>query len=904
MGERTKEQRKVLLVGWDAADWEHINPLLEQGLMPTLDGLINRGVMGNLATLQPILSPMLWNSIATGKFPDKHGIHGFIEPDPINGGARPYASTSRKCKAIWNILSQSGLRSNIVGWWASHPAEPIKGTVVTNAFGGVKFSPEKGWSIPPGTVHPEEKATSLARFKVFPTELTEAHVLPFIPEAAKINQKKDKKLDSFIKVLSDNATIQAVATTLMETEPWDFTAVYFDGIDHFSHAFMAYHPPKLPWIDQEEFDLYKDVVKGAYRFHDMMLERLIQLAGPETTVILCSDHGFESGSQRPRGIPREPAGPAVWHRQYGIFVVAGPGIKKDERIYGASLIDITPTILTLLDVPIGEDMDGRPLLEAFEVPPAVKTVRSWDKIDGDSGLHPEGKQMDRQQAQELMQQFAALGYIEDPGADKKKQQESAEIESKYNIARTYLWKNRPDQALPLLAEITARHPWEDRFIMQLTGAYFQAGYLAQAERLLVAAYDFDKTTNVGALLLMGRVKLALGEPEAGLEKLLAAGKVNPEIPSVHIQLGDTYLRLHRWSEAKEEFEKVIALDSDNALGYQGLSTIYRRLGQNQEAADTALQAVGLLHRLPLAHFNLGVAMARSGETERAIVAFETALRFNPDFLNAHRYLALLHKANGGDVKKVQHHRREAVRLGRTRRPRSARTDEKRDKLFDLPKIPPQEERIATLLKERPDQKPPREDSGKTFVLVSGLPRSGTSLMMQLLAAGGLPPMTDNEREADIDNPRGYFEWESIKRIAKEPELLDDPAVEGKAIKCISMLLPKMPEFHRYKVIFMTRPIEEVIESQQKMTTRLGTKGGELDREQMERGMAAHRDETRKRLATSTNIETLEVDYPTLITDPAAVIDQLVEFLGPERLPTPEKMAATVDPSLYRRRKAS
>ena len=142
--------RKVLLIGWDAADWEHITPLLEEGLMPTLDALINRGVMGNLATLQPILSPMLWNSVATGKFADKHGIHGFIEPDPVNGGARPYSSASRKCKALWNILSQSGLRSNVVGWWASHPAEPIKGTVVTNAFGGVRFDPEKGWTIPRG----------------------------------------------------------------------------------------------------------------------------------------------------------------------------------------------------------------------------------------------------------------------------------------------------------------------------------------------------------------------------------------------------------------------------------------------------------------------------------------------------------------------------------------------------------------------------------------------------------------------------------------------------------------------------------------------------------------------------------------------------------------------------------
>ena len=83
--------------------------------MPTLDRMINEGVMGNLATLEPILSPMLWNSVATGMLPEKHGIHGFIEPDPVNGGARPYTSTSRKVKALWNILTQSGLKSNIIG---------------------------------------------------------------------------------------------------------------------------------------------------------------------------------------------------------------------------------------------------------------------------------------------------------------------------------------------------------------------------------------------------------------------------------------------------------------------------------------------------------------------------------------------------------------------------------------------------------------------------------------------------------------------------------------------------------------------------------------------------------------------------------------------------------------------
>jgi len=114
--------KKVLLIGWDAADWKVINPLLDQGLMPTLDQFINQGTMGNLATLRPILSPMLWNSIATGKRADKHGIHGFMEPDPQNGGVRPVTSTSRKVKAIWNILTQRGYKTHVLGWFAGHPA--------------------------------------------------------------------------------------------------------------------------------------------------------------------------------------------------------------------------------------------------------------------------------------------------------------------------------------------------------------------------------------------------------------------------------------------------------------------------------------------------------------------------------------------------------------------------------------------------------------------------------------------------------------------------------------------------------------------------------------------------------------------------------------------------------------
>src|SRR5712692_3698243 len=129
-----RRAKRVLLIGWDAADWQIINPLLEAGHMPALQGLIDRGVSGRIATLQPIISPILWNSIATGKRADKHGILSFIEPKPDGSGVRPVSSTSRRAKAIWNILSQCGLRSCVIGWYASHPAEAIRGCVLTDRY--------------------------------------------------------------------------------------------------------------------------------------------------------------------------------------------------------------------------------------------------------------------------------------------------------------------------------------------------------------------------------------------------------------------------------------------------------------------------------------------------------------------------------------------------------------------------------------------------------------------------------------------------------------------------------------------------------------------------------------------------------------------------------------------------
>jgi predicted AlkP superfamily phosphohydrolase/phosphomutase/Tfp pilus assembly protein PilF len=722
--------KKVLLIGWDAADWKVINPLLDQGLMPTLDHFINQGVMGNLATLRPILSPMLWNSIATGKRANKHGIHGFMEPDTQNGGIRPVSSTSRKVRAIWNILTQRGFKTHVLGWFAGHPAEPINGISVSDLYPYASAPPDKPWPLPPGAVHPESLRDTFAELRMHPADVTEAAILPWIPRAAEIDQEKDKGLMSFAKILSENCSIHNAATWILQNEPWDFLAVYYNGIDHFCHGFMHYHPPRMEGVPEDRYEIYKDVVNGAYRFHDMMLETLLELAGPETTVLLVSDHGFHSDHLRPRGIPAEPAGPAIQHRPFGIFCMKGPHIQQDERIYGATLLDVTPTILTLFGLPVGADMDGRVLVQAFEEPPEITRIPSWEQEAGECGMHPSDLRMDPAAAQAVLQQFVALGYIQPPSEDQTKAVASAVREANYNLARDYLDCGRPDDALPLLEDLAKNDPKQSRFQMHLAQCYLALSRRADAKQILEAliAADLnppepeatndeqaeqagdagvetaaeqtespqavperartepsrapDTTTPEAATqlekqpnprpwadLLMGVIHFEEGNMEAALASLLKAEQSDPRLPNLHLRIGETYLRQKRTDDADRAFQQALDIDGDSPEAHLGLAMVRLRQRRNEEAAEQALLAVGLQHFLPLGHFYLGVALARLGHRQRAMLAFETCLSMLPGLVAAHRWLAALHSQPGGDLDKAIRHRSLYAQLMQQRKTR-------------------------------------------------------------------------------------------------------------------------------------------------------------------------------------------------------------------------------------------
>lgn len=704
--------RKVLLIGWDAADWKIINPLLDQGLMPTLDDFINHGVMGNLATLRPILSPMLWNSIATGKRANKHGIHGFMEPDTQNGGIRPVSSTSRKVKAIWNILTQRGYRTHVLGWFAGHPAEPVNGISISDLYPYATAPKDQPWPLPPGAVHPESLRDTFAELRMHPADVTEAAILPWIPRAAEIDQEKDKGLMSFSKILSENCSIHNAATWILKNEPWDFMAVYYNGIDHFCHGFMHYHPPRMEGIPEDRYEIYKEVVNGAYRFHDMMLETLLELAGPDATVLLVSDHGFHSDHLRPRGIPAEPAGPAIQHRPFGIICMKGPHVQQDERIYGATLLDVTPTILTLFGLPVGADMDGRVLVQAFEEAPEVARIPSWEQEAGECGMHPADLRMDPAAAQAVLQQFVALGYIQPPSEDQSKAVASAVREANYNLARDYLDCGRPDDALPLLEDLAKNDPKQTRFQMHLAQCYLalnrreaakqiletlltadlnppkptdakseqpdsaapadvapQATIAETAEAEKATSADKQPNSRPWADLLMGVIHFEEGNMEAALASLLKAEQSDPRLPNLHLRIGETYLRQKRTEDAGRAFQQALDIDGDSPEAHLGLAMVLLRQRRNEEAAEQALLAVGLQHFLPLGHFYLGVALARLGHRQRAMLAFETCLSMLPGLVAAHRWLAALHSQPGGDLDKAIRHRSLYAQLLQQRKSR-------------------------------------------------------------------------------------------------------------------------------------------------------------------------------------------------------------------------------------------
>ena len=430
----------ILLVGVDGVEWEVLLPLLAEQRLPTLAGLMQNGVYGRLESFIPTESPVIWTSVATGKESSKHGILHFVHNDPA-GQPILYNNGDRRTKAIWNILSDYDKRVCTVGWWMTYPVEPINGVMVAQTNTAAQLDTRGGREIwkgtllrgVPGQVYPPARQNEMVAVL--------ADVEKSLPELSpKIFGDFQYPFSELGKRLWDNcrwafradATYYRITSNLLrEKPPYDLTLVYFGGPDVVGHRFWRYAYPEAfeHKPAAEQIENFGAVIDNYYAYIDAKIGELIAACPENVTVMVISDHGMKTYNRRRRFNPDNPPADvnSAHHKQApaGIFFAAGPYIRKasssksprelqiDDLSVVGGVYDITPTLLAMLKIPVGLDMDGRVLTDVIservglsDPPETVVTHETPDFF-----AHRPTMPKVEEHEDERLQQLRSLGYI-------------------------------------------------------------------------------------------------------------------------------------------------------------------------------------------------------------------------------------------------------------------------------------------------------------------------------------------------------------------------------------------------------------------------------------------------------------------------------------------------------------
>jgi len=588
---------RLLFVGIDAGDWKNIDPLLSQGRMPNLARLTAEGVRADLGSMKPMLSPLLWTSIATGTTADRHGILDFLSVDPATGKQIPVTRRMRRVPAIWNYLTQAGVSQGIIAWLATWPAETISGTMVSDRFGYLAFAAQSPNGSDNGMTWPPEYAAEARRLEVHPADEPAAFWNRFmhLPETelkrlrSGTGFRKGDLPENLALTVSTALTSTAVAEDVRARSNPRFLAVYYELIDAMGHLTMPYAPPRAPGVSAEEFARYRDAMDAAYELQDELLGRLLAGIDDDTVVMIASDHGFRSGEARPRGSAAIEGGEAArWHRAPGMFVLWGPGVRRGVRLKDQpQLLDLAPTILALLETPVPRSMTGRFLSEAFTAegrarfaPARVDTVvlrpevwRAPTRTDESHGgpataaLH-----------NNLGLVLEADGDL--PGAEKEFRQALAAA-PKDRLARTNLGAiliktGRLDAARPILEQVCSDFPDNIPSIFNLGLLEQKSGNLERAEDLYRKVLDRDPGHEM-ARINLGHVVLRLGRTVEAETIFREELRRNPKAVNAHFGLGVAAAQQGRLEEAAAAFRKTLELDPNHKSAARNLTEVERAL---------------------------------------------------------------------------------------------------------------------------------------------------------------------------------------------------------------------------------------------------------------------------------------------------------------------------------------
>jgi predicted AlkP superfamily phosphohydrolase/phosphomutase len=426
---RETKAPRVYVIGLDGATWDIIDPLIAQGKLPVFKALKEEGAWARLRTFDPTLSAVVWTSIATGKTMIKHGIVDWAFVNK-HGLQVPYSGSAKRVPSIWEMMDEHGLRSVVLNWFVTYPPDEVSGIMVSDSFPAAVLravSGKRDLEVLAGTVQPPAEFGKLyaliSRMNAegalkYPKLVREMEIPDYLAEF-KSRYPQEVKRIPILSVWPSFLAYDKIQDTLvdhyLEEDNYDLFLAYYrlpDVFFHFATLFLdkEYHDyidafvgaPVEPSPDiLGEFNLkMAGVAWPILREKEAVLSRIIERARLEKAyVLVVSDHGFVMSSKgyTHYGLPAGTPPPD------GVFALLGPEVKPGARIE-ASVYDVAPTILYLKRLPVGADMDGKPLLEALTSSRPVHTALYTRMRHRKAKEIPE---LDKEKLEELR----SLGYI-------------------------------------------------------------------------------------------------------------------------------------------------------------------------------------------------------------------------------------------------------------------------------------------------------------------------------------------------------------------------------------------------------------------------------------------------------------------------------------------------------------
>ncbi len=651
-------KRRVIVIGMDSCDPDLLEDLIRRGKASNFARIRRDGAHGVLASLTPLLSPVVWTTISTGMAPERHGILDFVTKG-ADGQLRPVSSRMRQADTVWELVARAGEPVGVVGWLVSYPAEPINGFLVSERIGRLAYEADRFGRAEENDAHavwPPEFAADIARKdRVTIDDLPLSRLRSFVDvtedeyAAAYTDTFKDPRnlLGGLRLTMADAETYRRVGERLYREERPRLFFTYFNAMDALSHMFMPLAKPKMPQVPTDVYLRYKDVIEANYMWHDRVLGEYLDLADENTTVIVVSDHGFKHGALRtPDSSAFAARTGAMWHRRYGVIYAIGGGVKSGHRITGASVWDVAPTILAAMGYPVPKDMPGNVLTDVFEDGLPHETVPTWfgeqrrlelaRKQAGDT--HRSEAELSPEEQEELAK-MRANGYI--PGSTEG--EESDVTSTALNLASRLLATGQHARAIAEYEKLLTNpeDAAKPRVVLSLAnarillaGALKKRGRVAEANKQLLLAQKALATPVANAADGSGAVRLrARLERERGnldVAEALAREAVEREAHQASTWVELAEILRQKMEQAQVDTRAAIVAGKRDVAARRNAAAARFQI----EAADALRQA---LHREPrqfhvlteLAHLELA-SMPPAGTpphaTSQHLVAHaETAL---------------------------------------------------------------------------------------------------------------------------------------------------------------------------------------------------------------------------------------------------------------------------------------